>query len=566
MVIHGDKVRTLLWLRWKLFLRSFSRGGASRIIGTIFLIIFGLPFIGSIAVGTYFVYRFAPAPINVEVLFIVLTAVYLLWFILPLMEFSVNEGLDVSKLALFPLTRAELMTSLVFSTLLDIPTLGLFLVFAAVVAGWAISIPLALLALLAMLIFYVQVVGMSQLVLALLMRTLQSRRFRDLSVILAVLLASSGYLCQFVIRGAVSQSQNSIGILSQGTLSNYLQWLPPGMAARAIQQATVGNWGMSFVWLAALAVVSVLVLYLWQLIVERGVTAAESSGTIKATRRRAEPVPVVAAQAVPATSSGIGRLLPAPVLAMLNKDLKYFWRDPQIKATFIQSIISIVFLIFYFGFTIFNSSGSGQRLFILGPWAEMIIPGFVLLSLYSLTYNTLGMERQSLTTLFLFPVEPKYILWGKNLLVFLIGLVEITLLIVLAALFTQAWTFVLPALTIGMAGIGIILGCGNFTSVFFPQRMRQAFRGFQSSSNMTAEGGCLRAIMSILAFFVMLIVLIPAAAALVLPVIFHAQWIWIAAIPASLLYSAAFYYIVTRLVAPRIVTKAPEILAAIVRE
>ncbi|HZR44469.1 MAG TPA: hypothetical protein VFB12_30425, partial [Ktedonobacteraceae bacterium] len=342
--------------------------------------------------------------------------------------------------------------------------------------------------------------------------------------------------------------------------------LPPGMAARAIQQATVGNWGMSFVWLAALAVVSVLVLYLWQLIVERGVTAAESSGTIKATRRRAEPVPVVAAQAVPATSSGIGRLLPAPVLAMLNKDLKYFWRDPQIKATFIQSIISIVFLIFYFGFTIFNSSGSGQRLFILGPWAEMIIPGFVLLSLYSLTYNTLGMERQSLTTLFLFPVEPKYILWGKNLLVFLIGLVEITLLIVLAALFTQAWTFVLPALTIGMAGIGIILGCGNFTSVFFPQRMRQAFRGFQSSSNMTAEGGCLRAIMSILAFFVMLIVLIPAAAALVLPVIFHAQWIWIAAIPASLLYSAAFYYIVTRLVAPRIVTKAPEILAAIVRE
>ena len=143
MAIHRDKLRWLFWLRWKLFSRAFTRE-KSRIITTIVMIVFGLPLYGGIAVGTYLAYRFLPYPANAEVLFLVLTAVYLLWMLLPLFEFTVNEGLDVSKLMLFPLTRPELMVSLLFSTLLDIPMFGLILVFIAVVVGFAISIPVTL--------------------------------------------------------------------------------------------------------------------------------------------------------------------------------------------------------------------------------------------------------------------------------------------------------------------------------------------------------------------------------------------------------------------------------------
>src|SRR5438876_5705761 len=175
LVIHPDKVRWLFWLRWKLFLRGFSRD-RSRIIATILMIVFGLPLYCGIALATFFAYRYLPAPANAEILFFVLTGVYLMWMVLPLLEFTVNEGLDVSKLLLFPLTRAELMLSLLFSTLLDIPMFGLMLIFIAVVAGWAVT----LLTIVAVLIFYAQVVAISQLVLALMMSTLQSRRFRDL--------------------------------------------------------------------------------------------------------------------------------------------------------------------------------------------------------------------------------------------------------------------------------------------------------------------------------------------------------------------------------------------------
>src|SRR5438270_4380745 len=207
MVIHRDKLRWLFWLRWKLFQRGFTRDKA-RIITTIVIVVFGLPFYSAIAAGTYLAYRFLPYPANAEVLFLVLTAVYLLWMVLPLFEFTVNEGLDVSKLMMFPLTRLELMVSLLFSTLLDIPMFGLILVFIAVVAGWAFSLPVALFALVAILIFYTQVVGMSQLVLALLMRTLQSRRFRDLSIIMVALFSSSCYIVQQLLFRNISNGGN----------------------------------------------------------------------------------------------------------------------------------------------------------------------------------------------------------------------------------------------------------------------------------------------------------------------------------------------------------------------
>src|SRR5947209_8077721 len=183
MVIHGDKLRWLFWLRWKMLTRGFTRNPAS-IIGAIVLLLFVLGFAVSLAFGTFAAYRFMDAPANIEVLYLVLTGLCLLWIVLPLLEFAGNEGLDVSKLTLFPLTRSEIATSLIFSTLLDIPTLGLFLMLAAVIAGWSYSLPLGLMAFVVMVIFYVQVIGLSQLVLALLMRTLQSRRFRDLRIIL----------------------------------------------------------------------------------------------------------------------------------------------------------------------------------------------------------------------------------------------------------------------------------------------------------------------------------------------------------------------------------------------
>ena len=561
MVVHADKLRWLFLLRWKTFIRNYTRssGRTSRIIGVVLLVLFGLPFMGGVAVATFFAYRLLPPPANAEILFLVLTGIYLLWIVLPLLEFTVNEGLDISKLALFPLTRAELMLSLIFTSLLDVPTIGLLIVLGAVVAGWAVSLPLALMAFLTMVVFYAQVVGISQLVLALLARVLQSRRFRDLSIILIGVFSSSCYLFQqFVLRGlGLTHIYDS---LKAGAISPYLQWFPPGMAARAIQHASQGDWGISFVWLGGLLVTTLLVLYLWQLVVERGLTASES-GSSSVRHRKTERTSLPTSTSSSTSTGFVERIMASQFFSIAVKDMKYYRRDPQLLRLIFQSFISMFILI---AVTLFNSSGSGQL--IIGPWAVMVAPIYALFALTTFSYNVLGMERQSLTSLFLFPINPKQILWGKNIVALALGLIEILLLVFVAAFITNAWYLVLPAIAIGLAGIGIILGCGNFSSIFFPQRMPQGRRGFQTNNSVSAEGGCLRTVMSLAVLVVMALLLIPVAAGLVLPVLYHVQWLWLLTIPASLLYSAVFYLLVTNSSASRMLTRAPEILAVVTRE
>jgi hypothetical protein len=453
------------------------------------------------------------------------------------------------------------MVSLLFSTLLDIPMFGLILVFIAVVAGWAISLPVTLLTIVAVLIFYTQVVGMSQLVLAVLMRTLQSRRFRDLSIILIALFSSSCYLFQqLVLRGI--GTENIVAGLQRQAFSTYLQWLPPGMTARAIQQAVLGNWGASIAWLVVSLLASVLVLYLWAYVLERSLSTPEVGGAVRTRRHRAargvEVAPVPEAQT---TGGSIWqRISSTQTFAITVKDLKYFWRDPQLKAQLLSSLYIVIVLV---AGPFFGSRGSSnfglESLTFSSPLA-------VFFTVFTLSYNSLGMERQGLTTLFLFPVEPRRILFGKNIAVAALGLVELVLLLLISGFLSQNWNFVLPVLVVGIAGIAVVLGCGNVSSVLFPQRMRQIQRGFQATGSSAGNAGCIRAVMSILMMFVTLIVLVPVAVALFLPLLFQIQWVWIFSIPAALIYAVAFHQIVSRLIAPRMLERAPEILAATTRE
>ena len=72
--------------------------------------------------------------------------------------------------------------------------------------------------------------------------------------------------------------------------------------------------------------------------------------------------------------------------------------------------------------------------------------------------------------------------------------------------------------------------------------------------------------LSVVAFYTMLLVLVPVAAAVILPVFFHDRWIWWLSLPLALLYSSAIYFGITMVVAPRILNKAPEILAIVTKE
>ena len=556
MAVHADKLRWLFWLRWKTLLQGYSRRPLS-IVGSVFVLLFILLVGGTIAVGSFFAYRFLPSPANSEVLYLVLTATLLVWIVRPCLSSLPMKDSDASNPVLFPLTRAELMASLLFSTLLDIPTIGLVLVLVAVIAGWAVSLPVALLTSATMLIFYIQVVGISQLVLALFMRILQGRRFRDLSIIIIALFTSSCYLIQQFVFGG-TRILHLYDNLKSASFSPFLKWLPSGLAASSITQAVQGNWGASLATLGLLLVTSAFTLYLWQIVLQRSLSASEVGAT-RARGRRRQQTSVVTTVVQPASASIWERFLPTQISALAIKELKYFWRDPQLKVMMFQSVIyAAIFLVAPLLNP--NSSRVGGTGYVL-----LITPLIVIFFMLTLSLNTLGLERQGLTTLFLFPVAPQRILWGKNLAVATFGVVELVVLVTVGAFITQVWIFVLPVLVGGLAGMGVALGCGNITSVYFPQYVRQRQRGFQATGQ-PAQAGCLRAAMSFVMLIVTGILLIPVALALGLPYIFQAQWIWAFTMPLTLIYGIAFHQIATRLVAPRMLERAPEILAITTRE
>lgn len=565
--IDFSHVRALLWLRWKLTVRGYTRSWR-KIVGLIFTLLFLLWFAGAAGVTTGIAYHVFPRAAAMEVLFAVVTVLYGVWAILPLLQYNLNEGLDVTKLQTYPLTRGEQMVSLVLATFFDISTLFILALYVAIFLGWHATPGAAAITIVALIVAYLHTVGFSQLVLAGLMGILRSRRYRDLAVIVFAIAASfwslgSQFLFGRVFRRLSFAHPESLGAIH---VDRYLQWSPPGMAARAITLADSGHVAQALPWLIASAALVPLVLSLWARILERGITTAESagaSGSSKPARRRkiaTLPVPrTVAAPRTPSVAvvSASRRRFTGPTLAIAWKDALYVWRDPQLKAALLSSLLATAFL---FVPNLFSASETGLN----GRQAVIIAPVPALLVIMVLSLNALGLERQGLQTLFIFPVRSLDILFGKNLFAGALSFVLEVILVVLKAALTDGWVEIPTALCLGLAAIFVMMACGNVTSVVAPFRTRTVRMGDTSSFN--SENGCLRSIISILALGVMLVLMLPVIASLTVPIaIGHQPWT-VFTLPAAILYGVLLHQAATRMIAPMLQRRTPEILAITVQE
>jgi hypothetical protein len=588
-------VRALLWLRWKLTVRGYTRSWR-KIVGFVFTLLFLLWFAGTAGVTTGIAYTVFPRAAAAELLFAVVSVIYLVWAILPLLQYNLNEGLDVTKLQTYPLTRGEQMLSLVLATFFDISTLFIVALFVAIFIGWHASPAAAVITIVALVIAYVHIVSFSQFVLAGLMGILRSRRYRDLAVIVFAIAASfwslgSQFLFGRVFRHISFAHPESLGDIH---VDRYLQWSPPGMATRAIVLADSGQFALALPWLVAAGALLPVMLGLWARILERGITTAETAsagGTGKRVRRRragSAPVEVVAAARVAPVSLASGMSIAAPVartrpspaatpavtpmgvvatprrrrlsgpaLAIARKDAIYVWRDPQLKAALLSSLLATAFL---FVPNLFSGSETGLN----GRQSVVIAPVPALLVIMVLSLNALGLERQGLQTLFLFPVRPLDVLFGKNLFAGALAFVIEIALVVLKAALTDGWENIPIALSLGLAAIFVMMACGNVTSILAPFRTRTVRMGDTSSLN--SENGCLRSVISIGALGVMLVLMLPIIASLTVPIaIGHRPWIAFT-LPLAILYGFLLYQAATRMIAPVLSRRAPEILAITVQE
>lgn len=549
-------VSTLLWLRWKLFLRGFQRGNVVvRIIGSIVLLLlissFGIPmFIGMIAGFHYFLPNQLFQATNI--LMYILGGIYVLWLILPLLQFSINEGLDVSKLSIYPVTRPEIMAGLLLSTFLDIPTLFILLLFAGIGIGWAISPLQIALIVITLALMYIHIVSLSQLFLSSLLGLLKSRQWRDATIIVASLIGFSiSILSQIFTRfGHADPGAAGTAITNfiNFDIGAYLQFLPPGMAGRAITAIYSGSYGVAALWIGTLAITALIIIWGWSAVLVKALSSSEEGGS---TRRAQADTSKKVQHEIAISSTRLSQgWIPEPILAIFQKDMIYFWRDPQYKRVLISGIYFIALQILS---TLQHQFGASNVFLYLAVFSLVL----------SFSMSAFGYEGDAISTLALFPIRPWQLLAGKNLAVFVLGSTEAVILIGVQAVVGKSFSLAGYSLIQTISLILIALGIGNISAIFFPTRVVAGGIGRQQSD---AGSSFTNVIARLGAFLCAIVLSLPfTAGTFVLTLIGASQYIPVVII-GGLIYAGLIYGGITVLAASQYYSRIDKIIAAITRE
>ncbi|MGH9707493.1 MAG: hypothetical protein ACRD5R_12110, partial [Candidatus Acidiferrales bacterium] len=294
--------------------------------------------------------------------------------------------------------------------------------------------------------------------------------------------------------------------------------LPPGLAAASMADAQTENWAPalgSFTLLCGYGVA-----FLWLLNFR---LRAQYFGE-NLSEGMARVAPQKQKSAIQEGWSAGG--LPAPVMAVLEKEYRYLSRSGPMLFTLVMPVV--VLLIFRVAPT---DSGKANTFLLHAP--DLAFPvgaAYALLVLTNLIYNVFGADGPGIQFFFMAPVPFRQILLGKNLTHALV-LVFDTLLVWVGVVLL----FRPPALEITLATIAALLfalpvnlAAGNILSIFSPKKYDYSTLGRQRLGGTSV----------LLSMGIQMTVFALAALVMFLTIHFHAAWV---AIPVFLLLAAGSF-------------------------
>ncbi|MFE6285738.1 transporter [Streptomyces sp. NPDC057877] len=469
---------------------------------------------------------------SVVVLLVALLA--LGWAVMPLFFPSGDETLDPTRLVMLPLRTRPLVRALLAASLVGIgPLFTLCMIVGSVIAvahGGAayvtavVAVPLALLV----------CVALARAVAAANVRLLTSRKGRDLAVLSGLVIAVGAQLVNY---GAQRLGRAGLGQLDPA--ADVLRWVPPASAIDAVDSVGEGAYGTGVLQLALSGAALVVLVAVWAGYLERLMTSPDGS-TLQASGG--------GAARERAGESGLARLLPAGRTGtVMERGLRYVWRDPKTKAAWVTSL-AIGLIV-----PVFNAlQGTGS----------VYLACFAAGMLGILMYNQFGQDTSAFWMVAMTISSPRdaYVeLRARALALLVITLPYATLVTVLTTAMLGDWARLPEVLGLSFALLGAMLATGAWASARFPYSIPQ--EGYKN----VAPGQAGLAWISIFGGMV-------AAALLCAPVIAAAIWLHTSAggddwtwllLPGGAVYGAAITLAGLRLAAPRTAARLPEILTAV---
>jgi ABC-2 type transport system permease protein len=377
-------------------------------------------------------------------------------------------------------------------------------------------------------------VALARAVAAANIRLLSSRKGRDLAVLSGLVVAIGVQLVNF---GA--QRLGSAGGLSRlDPAADVLRWVPPGSAIGAVDSMSRGSYAMGVAQLVLSVAALVGLLALWSRHLTRLMTSPDGS-TLQAGESAArERIP----------TGGLRRMLPSGRTGtVMERSLRYVWRDPKTKAAWVTSL-AIGLIV-----PVFNAlQGTGSIYFACFAAGMLGIQ----------MYNQFGQDTSAFWMVAMTIASPHdaYVeLRGRALALLVITLPYATLVTVLTTAMLDDWSKLPEVLGLSFALLGAMLATGAWSSARFPYSIPQ--EGYKN----VAPGQAGLAWIAIFGGMV-------SAALLTAPVIALTIWLNVTAdgdrwswllLPLGAGYGALITAFGLRMAAPRTARRLPEILAAV---
>ncbi len=249
-------------------LRSSNAAKISFIISTAFAV--------ALAVLTFLALAsFSGKSTSADLTAVIFTVFAFGWLIAPIMVFGVDGTLDPATLAMYPLRTRKLIAGLLAASATGAWPLANVAGLLGVTIGLAHGPLGEVVAVAAVALQVLFCISLSRFVTTSMAGLLRSRRGRDLAAFLIVpLVALYEFFTQVVPKAAAA---GKITTASFAGLDAWMRWLPPGLAAHAIQDASDGRLGLAFLRLALLAAVIVVLGWLWVRSLSRALVTADTT-------------------------------------------------------------------------------------------------------------------------------------------------------------------------------------------------------------------------------------------------------------------------------------------------
>jgi len=261
-------------------LRSSTQAKAGFIISVIFAAL--------VAAGTFAgLAALRGQSASVDLTTVVFTVFAFGWLILPLLVFGLDGTLDPATLALYPLRTRPLAVGLLAASATGAWPLANLIGLLGVTVGLArggLGLVVALLAVVLEVLFSIT---LARFVTASLAGLLRSRRGKDLAAFLILPI-----FALYEVFTSVVPKLTAEGKLTPARFAGvdvWMRWIPPGLAAHAIQDASTGHPGTALLRLALLAAVTAGLGWLWIRSLGRGLVTVDTSTQSSAVRGAALP-------------------------------------------------------------------------------------------------------------------------------------------------------------------------------------------------------------------------------------------------------------------------------------